>query len=801
MGRVYEAEQIALGRSVALKVVHPRLVGDEVTAARFQSEARTASHLNHPNSVAVLDFGKTESGQHYLVMEFLRGRDLAAILAAQGPFPATRAADIGRQICAALCAAHDLGIVHRDVKPDNVMIAPLRSGADHVKVLDFGLATVTRPGKRITLAGVVCGTPEYISPEQCTGQDLDGRADVYSLGVVLYELLTGALPFEGDAARLFSAHCRQTPIPPRTRAPHRRIPAEMEEITMRALAKRPGDRWQTADEMGSALEEWIAVSRLGEAGRVCRSCGHVNLATSRFCAVCGERAHGASIPNVPTSPTPAPRALAPTAADERLFGCGSSLADLLHVRRDADRRGAAAVVVSEPGTGARTLVRELLRHAIARSDKVAWTGPVPSGAAVPFSAARGLLAAWLELDPEAKEDDARHAGECLGLNGEASGLAEAFSLVGAPDLDPASRIRAVGNALREVASRLGRKHRLLAVVERLSRCDAYSRGALAVLARPPVPTGLLLVGTHAPGFDSLWPFVRPVAPAGLPVAQAKLLVARRANGCPVELPESAAASGLVSPLYVEELVRFLHQGGTAPPATLVDLVAARVDLLPPDARLVLQGAAILGESCLWPDLWALLEDVPPEPALSVLVDRGFLVVEGDVLSFSHPLVADVVSAGIPASARAAFHERALEVRCRHGAPIAVRAHHAMQTQGGFQALLQIDLAGEEALRRGHPETAVDYYRRAIEMSRRALSGGDVYDPAGATIRFYCKLGRALHAANEAAHAAAILREGIELGLGGPKERALLLETLSEVLAAGGRCARTETSPVEVGQTS
>src|ERR1700722_2923757 len=173
MGRVYCAEQVALGRTVAVKVVHPHLADDELAAARFLNEARTASRLSHPNSVAIFDFGRTEQGQPYIVMEYLRGRDLGRVAHDEGPLTLRRVTGILKQTLAALEEAHALGIVHRDLKPDNIVLEPLRSGLDFVKVVDFGLAKILEGGApssggvgALTRPGLVCGTPESMSPEQ-----------------------------------------------------------------------------------------------------------------------------------------------------------------------------------------------------------------------------------------------------------------------------------------------------------------------------------------------------------------------------------------------------------------------------------------------------------------------------------------------------------------------------------------------------------------------------------------------------------------------------------------------------------
>jgi serine/threonine protein kinase len=240
MGRVYRAEQRTLGRTVAVKVIHPHLLGDESAAARFIAEARAASRLNHPHSVGVIDFGKTEDGHLYLVMEFLRGRDLASVAYEEGPLPIRRIVSILRQALEALAEAHHYGIIHRDLKPENIVLEPLRSGGDFVKVVDFGLAKIVE-GPRltaITSPGVICGTPDYMSPEQGRGGVVDPRSDLYAVGVILFQMLTGRLPFEADTATQVVLMHLSIPAPdPRQVAPERNVPDELAKVVAKALAK------------------------------------------------------------------------------------------------------------------------------------------------------------------------------------------------------------------------------------------------------------------------------------------------------------------------------------------------------------------------------------------------------------------------------------------------------------------------------------------------------------------------------------------------------------------------------------
>src|SRR4051812_32702484 len=256
MGRVYRAEQRMLGRTVAVKVIHPHLLGDESAAARFIAEARAASRLNHPHSVGVIDFGKTDDGQLYLVMEFLRGRDLARVAYEEGPLPLRRIIDVLRQALAALAEAHHLGIVHRDLKPENIVLEPLRSGGDFVKVVDFGLAKMIE-GPRltaITTPGIICGTPDYMAPEQGRGAAIDARTDLYAVGVILFQLLTGRLPFEADTPTQVVLMHLSIPAPdPRQVVPERNIPESLAQLVAKSLTKEPEDRWKSADEMSEVL--------------------------------------------------------------------------------------------------------------------------------------------------------------------------------------------------------------------------------------------------------------------------------------------------------------------------------------------------------------------------------------------------------------------------------------------------------------------------------------------------------------------------------------------------------------------
>lgn len=195
MGRVYKATQLALDKPVVLKVLRQALLSDERTVARFQREAKAASRLNHPNSISVLDYGRAEDGALYIAMEYVQGKDLHHILSREWPLPEARVIRIMAQVLSALADAHSASVIHRDLKPENIMVEQRRGETDFVKVLDFGIAKIVDStgdeGPALTRAGFVCGTPEYMSPEQARGAQLDHRSDLYAVGVILYQLTSG----------------------------------------------------------------------------------------------------------------------------------------------------------------------------------------------------------------------------------------------------------------------------------------------------------------------------------------------------------------------------------------------------------------------------------------------------------------------------------------------------------------------------------------------------------------------------------------------------------------------------------
>jgi len=246
MANVYLAEDQELGRRVAIKILDDRHANDEQFVERFRREAKNAAALSHPNIVSIYDRGEAE-GTYYIAMEYLDGRTLKELILARGDAPIAVVVEYARQILSALRFAHRHGIVHRDIKPHNVLV----DGEGRVKVTDFGIA---RAGtSQMTEVGSIVGTAQYLSPEQARGGEVDQRSDLYSLGVLMYEMLTGSVPFTGDTpVEIAMKHLSRTPEPPSASRPD--VPRELDMVVMRALAKDPEDRYQSADEMEADLD-------------------------------------------------------------------------------------------------------------------------------------------------------------------------------------------------------------------------------------------------------------------------------------------------------------------------------------------------------------------------------------------------------------------------------------------------------------------------------------------------------------------------------------------------------------------
>src|SRR6266545_3412876 len=252
-GVVYRAKQLSVDRTIAIKVLGAHVSTDPSWVKRFHNEARAASRLDHPNTVRLIDFGQTKEGLLFIAMEFLHGKSLRQEIDRVGRLQPNRVLRILSQICASLSEAHNQGIIHRDIKPDNVYLVDMKGAGDYVKVLDFSVAKLDAPDAQVTRAGVVFGTPQYMSPEQGRGIPLDARSDIYAVGIVAYEMLTGKPPFDAKVpTEVVMMHLRDRP------APLQNVPPQLVHIVDRALEKDPGKRQQSAEALDAECQGCLA---------------------------------------------------------------------------------------------------------------------------------------------------------------------------------------------------------------------------------------------------------------------------------------------------------------------------------------------------------------------------------------------------------------------------------------------------------------------------------------------------------------------------------------------------------------
>ena len=273
MGKVYRAEQAPLGRLCAIKVLNPNYSGDADPEfhRRFFREASTASKITHPNSVTIFDYGKTDDEVYYMAMEYLEGQTLHQALRENGPMQEERAGRIAQQICRALREAHAIGVIHRDLKPANIFLTRHGDDDDFVKVLDFGLVKHIgeRPEEQLTQTGLFMGSPKYMAPEQIQGGVVDARTDIYSLGIILYEMLAGKVPFErATSVNILMAHVGEPPPPMREVNPNLHCSPAFEDLVMRCIAKDPNQRYSSMDEVLQWIKRAHGVSMTGQLAAV-----------------------------------------------------------------------------------------------------------------------------------------------------------------------------------------------------------------------------------------------------------------------------------------------------------------------------------------------------------------------------------------------------------------------------------------------------------------------------------------------------------------------------------------------------
>jgi serine/threonine protein kinase/tetratricopeptide (TPR) repeat protein len=726
-GAVYKADQIALGRTVAVKILNEELSADARMIKRFRDEATSASRLNHPNCVSIIDYGQSQDGLLYLAMEYVKGPTLTQLLVNENPLPIERVVDIVRQALSGIEDAHLGGVIHADLKSDNIILDQRRAGIDVVKIVDFGIArlttTVRDPDDRS-----ISGTPEYMAPEVITGAPPSFASDIYAVGIILYELLAYKTPFfAGTTTEVLANHLKA--LIPTLSARRDQVPRELDAIVSKALAKHPGDRYASAAEMRAALAKVQHRSSRTPTADKCIHCGTSCAPQFKFCPECGAPRRR-DAPVIPAAPPPrmSPADVLPLP----FFGRTAELAKLLAHMRKEPGRDPGLLVTGLEGAGRSALLRRAYDQIGSEARVVYQIGSDPSGLAAPFYPIRSLLAAVLQLPPVSSEVELREAVFAIGLGErDVPGIAQLF---GYPttllDLEPPVRRREIVWSSLRVLERSAAQAPITVVCEDIDRFDHPS---LEILRRAAYVPELILppiVMTSSTALAAQWPAVVPRLEIGaLEVGDLGRIVARleQAGVRGMPSPQALLETTRASPGHIEHVVRYLLEGGKAEDTatSLPDLVAARLSMLKQTTRDVLQAAAVLG---IEPQIDLLRAMVPGEPLESAMADAersGLLGHDpSGELAFTSRLARDIVYDATPADVRRSLHAAAAAAVEALSPDLALLGHHHDLAGHAKDAIPLLRRAGDLAAEQLDDDGAGQFYYRALVAVRQAVLSGD-----------------------------------------------------------------------------
>ncbi len=740
MGYVYEAEQLGLGRSVAIKILRGDRIGSSLD--RFRAEAMAASRINHPHAVAIYDFGVSSEGVPFLVMEHLRGQPLISLIEDR-PLVPSRVIVLGAQVLSAIAEAHACGVVHCDLTSDNVIVERLRDGDDFAKVIDFGLAHAFDLPK----GGGIVGTPEYMAPEQIRGSDIGPPADIYAVGVLLYEMIVGRTPFAGTAIPgVINGHLHVLPT-----APHEVVPSCLEalgNLILQALDKDPNRRPKSAESMRTQL---LSVLGTRQPTSQCSTCGESFAHSSLFCSSCGAEI-------APSEPYRKPSASRPAIAPEHawqaakpltrrrtsrltcqlspltaLIGRDNEFAKLARFFQGGESAN-TMTLIGPQGVGKARLVQEVSRQ-FEQKIPTFLAGCDPSGLKLPWYPILSILEEILGLRATPTLDSLSRAVARCGLpSRDFPGLAEIFALPDGPaqSLELAVRRReAHASALRTL---LSAQRRFPNAILCFADFDSYDRPSQDLIHALNIAIGdadLRLIATCMtpesilPGSDTM--ILDPLSPS-----QTCQLVAQLAN---TEATSETSDRETIAvyevtgglPARVEQLGGWMQMGNNpdSVPRVVTDLVSLRINRLPASARRVLQAVAIHGTVAPTTLVLHTLGESEP-PALPASTWSGLLILEDDYISIPSQLVATLVKESTPAKVRRTLHLRALQA-LEGKAPRGILGHHAEHCGQRDEAYEHYIKAGHSAVKRFDDHGAAFWYGQALSVARQLQSRGSPHE--------------------------------------------------------------------------
>ncbi len=773
-GAVFRAEQIALHRTVAVKILNADLATDERLVKRFRDEATAASSLNHPNTVSIIDFGQTRDGLLYLAMEYVSGPTLTQLLQTGVAIAIPRVLDIVAQILAGIEEAHLAGVIHADLKCDNIIVDQRRVGVDMVKVVDFGiarLANAPREGEE----RAVCGTPEYMAPEVIRGGVPGFAADLYAIGIILYELITGVTPFiASSTVEILTNHLKSDVRPLSLHRAELQNPA-LEQLVAKALAKEPTDRFASANDMRTAVLEELARLRGLATLNACSECGVRSETSFKFCPECGagrqriSRVFDVAIPGLLENLT------------IPICGREAELENLASYLRGDIHRAGPLVITGAGGSGKTALLQAGYQRVQADKLLIYQTGADPTLVETSYYPLRAILASLLGLpeiclpgDVEARvaalDLDDRDAPGILHLFGHETGLRELATEVRRNEtIASVRRVMVAAAAVQPIAI----------VFEDVDRYDGAS---IEVLQR--------VVASRDPGLP---PMVCTMdAKLATTFTQHPILLAPLSLGAVVEIVETTMPEldanrvfklSRGQPSFVTHLLRFVSCGGKLEDAAdrEADVIAARLAFVPMATLQALQAVATLGTEGS-PALIAVLmrsddsddSDGSDDSNASNALDEsakgledavrlGLLraipagpLAEATELIFESFLVRDIVYASTPADVRRHLHATAAQALMNHVQSPAVLGHHFLLAGDAQLAIEYLVTAGIEAHALLDDHGAIRCYRSALLAVRQTLGNGD--DVASTFVDISIRLADRLRDRGELALAKGILLE-------------------------------------------
>lgn len=755
-GAVFRAEQIALHRTVAVKILNAELATDDRLVKRFRDEATSASSLNHPNTVSIIDFGQTRDGLLYLAMEYVSGPTLTQLLQSGIAIAVPRALDIVAQILAGIEEAHLAGVVHADLKCDNIIVDQRRAGVDMVKVVDFGiarLANAPRDGEERS----VCGTPEYMAPEVIRGGAPGFAADLYAIGIILYELITGVTPFIASSTVEILTNHLKSPVRPLSLHRAELQNPVLEQLVAKALAKSPTDRFVSAGEMRThVLEELTRLRGLATLD-ACSACGVRSALTFKFCPECG-----------------APRARLSRAFDVvsavRFDGfvmpmCGrdAELEDLICHLRGEIRNAGPLVISGAVGSGKTTLLQAGYKRVSTDKLLIYQAGADPTLVESPYYPLRSLLAAILSLPAVCSSSDVEARVAELDLSErDAPGILHVFGHeTGLLELEPGVRRSETVAAVRRVIVAAAALSPMAIVFEDVDRYDSASIEILHRILNSQ-DVGLPPIILTADPKTAQRFAKSPLLLQPLPLAVVCQIIDETLPDLDAPRVHRMSAG---EPSFVSHILRFASSGGKLDDAMEgeADLIAARLAFVPLATLEVLQAVAVLGTEGTPELIRALLETNDASKGIEEAVRLGFLrpvpagaAADATDLVFESYYVRDIVYASTPADVRRRLHAGAAQALLGSVQNPALLGHHYALAGAGKDAIDYLVTAGSEAHALLDDDGAIRCYRGALLAVRQTLGEGE--DIAGTFVEISIRLADLLKDRGELGLAKGILTE-------------------------------------------